>query len=283
MSGSSHGSKSWSPNRLRGQQKSRFAAVARDVFANDRATRPGSAVDVAHSEILRRYFEGSFSSSNLSLGGSIGPGHCGKIDGYQMNARIGVAAAAVLLFSASVAVAGPRDDALNAVAKCALLKDDHARLACYDTAASRIKDALAAPPEPQAAATEEQQKSWFGLSNLFGGGGRPPQTSAQQFGNEALPPPPPPAPVPGQPAPPPPPTVIDSITAGVTDYAFNPVGRFTVFLDNGQIWNQVPGDSNVARFKKSGPNSVTISRGLFGSYNLRVSGYPAIFKVTRLK
>jgi hypothetical protein len=245
MSGSSHGSKSWSPNRLRGQQKSRFAAVARDVFANDRATRPGSAVDVAHSEILRRYFEGSFSSSNLSLGGSIGPGHCGKIDGYQMNARIGVAAAAVLLFSASVAVAGPRDDALNAVAKCALLKDDHARLACYDTAASRIKDALAAPPEPQAAATEEQQKSWFGLSNLFGGGGRPPQTSAH--------------------------------------YAFNPVGRFTVFLDNGQIWNQVPGDSNVARFKKSGPNSVTISRGLFGSYNLRVSGYPAIFKVTRLK
>jgi hypothetical protein len=77
--------------------------------------------------------------------------------------------------------------------------------------------------------------------------------------------------------------VIDSISAGVSDYALNPFGRFVVFLDNGQIWQQAQGDTSVAHFKKSGPNSVTISRGILGSYNLQVNGNAAVFKVTRLK
>jgi hypothetical protein len=202
-----------------------------------------------------------------------------------MNPRTGAAAAAILVMclSATAALAGPRDDALEAVARCAAQTDDHARLACYDAAAARVKDALAAPPAPQVAETPEEQKSWFGLPDVFGGSGKPPQTTPEQFGNEGLPPPPPPPPVPGEPAPPPPPQPIDSITAGVSDYAFNPFGKFTVFLDNGQIWQQIQGDTDKARFKKSGPNTVTISRGLLGSYNLQVNDFEAIFKVRRLK
>lgn len=208
-----------------------------------------------------------------------------------MNARI--CAGIAIAFSIALTTAGradPRDDALDALAKCAAVSEDHARLACYDAAAPKLKSALAAPTPPPAAPTTEQQKSWFGLSGIFGGGenGRPPQTTPKEFGNESLPPPPPPPPpppVPGQPAPPPPPQVIDSITAGVTDYGFSVSGRLIVFLDNGQIWRQIEGDTDSAlhTFRKNGANTVTISRGLLGGYDLRVNDHARMFKVRRVK
>jgi hypothetical protein len=200
-----------------------------------------------------------------------------------MNLRFCAAAAALCLGITVAASAGPREDALQAVAKCAGLADDHARLACYDAAAPKVKDALSAPSEPQVAQTPKEQESWFGLPNIFGGNGRPPQTTPQQFGNESLPKPPPPPPKPGEPPPPPPPPEIDSISAAVSDYAFHLDGRFTVFLDNGQIWQQLPGDTDKARFKKNGPNKVVISRGFLGSYNLVLNDEGSGFKVKRIK
>jgi len=50
------------------------------------------------------------------------------------------------LFS-TVALAGPRDDVLEAMGKCAALTDDKARLNCYDAVAPHLRDALNAPPE----------------------------------------------------------------------------------------------------------------------------------------
>jgi hypothetical protein len=203
-----------------------------------------------------------------------------------MNLRFCAVVTALCLGISVPASAGPRDDALEAVAKCAGLPDDHARLACYDAAAPKVKDALSAPAEPQVVQTPKEQESWFGLPSIFGGNGRPPQTTPQQFGNESVPkppPPPPPPPKPGQPTPPPPPQEIDSISAGVADYAFHLDGRFTVFLDNGQIWQQLKGDTDKARFKKNRPNKVVISRGLFGSYNLVLNDEGSGFKVKRIK
>jgi hypothetical protein len=182
------------------------------------------------------------------------------------------------LLATAPAQADPRDDALNAVAKCASLADAQARLACYDAAAPKVKDALSAPSPP---AQAQQGESWFGLPTIFGGNGRSPQTTPEQFGNESLPPPPPPPPKPGE-APPPQPVIIDSISAGVSDFAFHLDGRFTVFLDNGQIWQQIPGDTDRAKFKK-GPNTVVISRGLMGSYELVLNGLGAALKVKRIK
>ena len=181
------------------------------------------------------------------------------------------------------ALAGPRDDALDAVAKCANLADDHARLACYDAAAPKVKDALSAPSTPQVAQTPKEQESWFGLPNIFGGNGKPPQTTPEQFGNESVPTPPPPPPKPGEPPAPPAPPIIDSIAAVVTDFAYHLDGRFTIFLDNGQIWQQQQGDTDKARFKKHGPNKVVISRGLLGSYNLVINDEGNVFRVKRVK
>jgi hypothetical protein len=189
-------------------------------------------------------------------------------------------AIALVIMQAVPAFAAPQDDALAAIAKCAGIAEDHARLACYDAAAPQVKAAMEAPPPPQAAAAPqpapENSESWFGLPDIFNGG-RPAQTTPQQFGNDQLPPPPP---APGQPAPPP---VLDSITAGLTDFATDSEGHFIVFLDNGQIWRQVESDLDPPHFSKTRKIQVTIERGALGSYELSVDDLDRTYKVKRVR
>jgi|SRR5437762_9095715 len=188
---------------------------------------------------------------------------------------------ALVLGVMSPAIAGPRDDVLEAMGKCVALANDKARLACYDAIAPRLRNALATPPAALGRnPTAEEQKSWFGfdVSSLFGGGSMEP-TKPEEFGKErtveaqqareqaqAT----------GQ--------VVESITANVTEVAFTPFGQFIVFLDNGQVWRQLQGDSDRARFK-SNPrdNQVTISKGFIGSYNLSINDSDKLYKVTRVK
>ena len=73
------------------------------------------------------------------------------------------------------------------------------------------------------------------------------------------------------------------IAAKVTDYAYNPVGRIVIFLENGQVWQQLEGDTDRVHFKKGEVNTVVISRGMLGSYNLRVNDTGLAIKVRRLK
>lgn len=201
------------------------------------------------------------------------------------------AGAAIVLASAVPALAdGPAaapqgPDVLHALAQCATIAELPARLACYDGLAPRVKAALAAPPAPAALAarhppTKEEQTSWFGfnMDNLFGGGGAPAQTTPKEFGQENT------AAVKdarqarqesGE--------EIDSITAKVTDYALSPFGKFVVFLDNGQVWKQIPGDADRAMFSHHGGNTVRISRGFLGSYNMTINDSSRVYKVTRVK
>jgi hypothetical protein len=194
---------------------------------------------------------------------------------------IAVTTAGFLTIVAAQALAGPRDDVLEAMGKCSALTDDKARLSCYDAVAPRLRDALNRPPEALAhAPTEEEQKSWFGfdIGNWFNGNPPPAaQTTPGQFGAENLPPKQAPAGngAPELPAP------IESITATVTDYSFNPFGKFIVFLDNGQVWKEI--DTGLAHFTKGGTNTVKIERGMLGSYNLYVNDSNKLFKVTRVK
>jgi hypothetical protein len=187
--------------------------------------------------------------------------------------------ALVVAFSAAVvgpqALADSREDVLEAMGRCAAVADDRARLACYDAAAPRLKSALATPPatldrEP----TREEQQSWFGfnIGDLFGGGSSQP-TTPEQFGKERTP----------QAQATREREEIEGITAGVTEVAYNPFGQFVVFLDNGQIWKQLQGDADRARFPTSKDTKVTISRGALGSYNLTINGSSKLYKVTRIK
>lgn len=190
-----------------------------------------------------------------------------------MNLRKSAAALVFFISAPLIAHADPRDDMLHALDDCAATTDEHTRVACYDKIAPQLKAALGAPHKPTAA----EQKSWFGfdIDNIFGSAPAQ-QTTPQQFGSESLPAPPPP---PGE-APPPGP--IDSITANVANFAMDPFGKFVIFLEDGQVWQQLQGDSEHAMFHKSG-DTVTISRGLMGSYNLQINDSNKVFKVKRIK
>ncbi len=194
---------------------------------------------------------------------------------------IAVTTACLLAIFTTAALAGPRDDVLEAMGKCAAMTDDKARLGCYDAVAPRLRDALNVPPATLAhPPTKEEQQSWFGfnLGSLFGESTSPSaQTTPGKFGADQMVAPAPAAQEPGAPAAP---EEIDSITAAVTEYSLTPFGKFIVFLDNGQIWREI--DADHAHFSKDG-NSVTIERGVLSSYNLRINDGNHVYKVTRVK
>lgn len=201
-----------------------------------------------------------------------------------MNLRI-LAVTSAGLFAvalAPAAVAGPRDDVLEALGKCAKITDNSERLTCYDGLAPRLRDALNTPPDRiTRPPTKEEEESWFGfnLDNFFGSAPSN-QTTPQSFGSDKLAQ----AAPAGAAAAPQEPNAIDSISAGVTDYSFTPYKKFIVFLDNGQVWRQVEGDTSQARFQRQATdNKVTIERGAFGSYDMHINDGNQDYKVTRVK
>lgn len=209
--------------------------------------------------------------------------------------RISFVALVALALSPIAAHAGPRDDLVAGMAKCAGVADNAARLSCYDALNPALKAAQAepaaaavsAPPvqsamapaaAPVAGAPPPDKSAWYDPFHVFGTSPRQ-QVRPEQFGAEDLAPPPPP---PGQPAPAEP-QALDSITATVAEYTFSPFGKFLVILDNGQIWQQLQNDTGLAHFSKGHKNTVTIDRGVMGSYNLLINDSSATFKVKRLK
>jgi hypothetical protein len=197
-----------------------------------------------------------------------------------------IAATAFFALLPFAAQADPRQDLVDGMAKCATVNDGVARLACYDALTPQVKAAQSETPvvatAPPAAGPPPvaDNRPWYDPGRIFGVSPRE-QTTPQQFGGENLAPPPP---APGQVAAAEPPPALDSITAAVADYSFNPYDKFLVVLDNGQIWQQLESDSGIkAPFHKGEKNTVTISRGFIGSYNLVVNDDSIAYKVRRLK
>lgn len=185
-----------------------------------------------------------------------------------------IACIAAIIAVPVAAFAGPQEDLIEGMAKCAVIGENSARLACYDALAPQLKAARTAPPG--------ESRPWYDPGRIFGTSPSA-QTTPEQFGAENLAPPAPPPPRPGEPVPPTPPQPLDSIAAKVTDYAYNPLGRVVIFLENGQVWQQLEGDTDRVHFKKGEVNTVVISRGMLGSYNLRVNDTGLAIKVRRLK
>lgn len=157
---------------------------------------------------------------------------------------------------------------------CVSITGDAARLSCYDKAMGRTPAPakVVTPAKPVAKpAAEPAAKATDATPTLPAS-----QTTTAQFGSEQL----------AEPegahhkkkA-------LDKITGVIASHTMTPFGKFTITLTNGQVWKQYQGDSSgrPVMFPHHKDLHVTITRGLFGSYNLTIEGSDLIYKVKRIK
>jgi hypothetical protein len=143
-----------------------------------------------------------------------------------------------------LASASARADDINAqLAHCLTLNGAVERLSCYDRVA---QGAMRAPQISQ-----------------------PAPAPAREFGQELL------RKTPAE--------QDERVAAEVTAFQSDARGRFTVTLNNGQVWQQMAGDSGIAHYNPKSSRLVSISRGSLGSYDLRFSDRNITFKVKRLR
>ena len=181
------------------------------------------------------------------------------------------AALAVVLLP-SLARAGTRDDVLQGVARCANISDDRTWLECFYGAAQPMRSRLGLPPAPESQTRLSQTAAPSPRSGggFFGLLGQDRPVPPAQFGVKT--------PVPEG--------AVDHIAARITAFRFDPFGRFTATLSNGQVWRQLEGDTAKAHWAKppeSFAYNAVISIGAFSSYNLKVAGLPGVYKVQRLQ
>lgn len=183
--------------------------------------------------------------------------------------KYGLVALAAATLALSPAHAAEQSLASDVLA-CAAQPDEKAQLGCYNAIAARLKaaQATAAQTPKTEGGTWYNPSSWFGSTQPppARAAGRPP---AAQFGSETLP---------ENPTTEPP--RLDEITVKVASASYNYFRRFTVTLDNGQVWRQLESDTSVARFGDEGGESVTIKRGWMG-FVLSLNG--KWYQVKRIK
>lgn len=204
------------------------------------------------------------------------------------------------------ALARPRDDAMSGAYRCAAIPDSRMWLACYYGAAQPVRAALGLPPAPASqidlashppqgnapaqddtvrdeamtvaagCTSHHNDRDWLQcyydaaepIRAQLSLGATPVRPAPTDFGFR--------------------PKIVeresDEVAAPVRQYSFDMRGWFTVTLDNGQVWRQVPGDTLLAKWKKpAGIYFATITRGFFGSYNLQLRGLSGIYKVERVR
>jgi hypothetical protein len=151
-----------------------------------------------------------------------------------------------------------RDQVLSGAFRCSAAGGDRQWLDCYYSAAQPMRATLGLSPAPQAGALPAQTA--VATASAV-------QATGPSFGFTA----------------PPRFSDVKNVQSRMAEYKFDAHGTFTVTLANGQVWQQVAGDTTVAHWKKP-PESyaVKISQGFLGSYNFQVKNEPGLYKVLRL-
>jgi hypothetical protein len=154
-----------------------------------------------------------------------------------------------------------RDAVMAGAFGCNSYADDRQWLDCYYAAAQPVRTGLGLSPAPQvrmavAAPALPPAQPVAG----------PPRMVAQDFGLRA----------------PATDKRVDRVVSRMASYSFDRYGIFTATLANGQVWQQLSGDTNYARWNKPAETYVVnISHGLLGSYKFQVKDSPGMYKVRR--
>ena len=221
--------------------------------------------------------------------------------------RIWLLAAAALLLTICPVSARTRDDAVAGMFRCAAIGDTRAWLDCYYGAAQPVRAALgmipASPTQvrlaqspPASAPTGDlnpryqttanalqckdvaDERQWLNCYYAAAAPvraqlGLPPAPQGRSGTgrlNEAKPPTRAPAKA----------ALPAAGWVQMSSYEFNHYGIFTIVLANGQHWQQLSGDTNLAHWKKPAANyQVRITHGALGSLNLKIKGEAANYKV----
>lgn len=150
-----------------------------------------------------------------------------------------------------------RDQVMAAAGRCAGVAEERPWLDCYYYAANPVRGLLGLPlmggnPPPPIAVSAPAPASGIGKSNpgWFGRILNMPDIK---------------------------------VTSRMDSYSFHHDQRFTVTLANGQVWEQMDGDTQMAHWNKD-PRlyMVVITGGAFGSYNLNVRNQAGLYKVRRV-
>ncbi len=141
---------------------------------------------------------------------------------------------------------------------CASQADDKARLACYDSAAAKLKTEVAEAKEKE----KERGKTLFGLPIPFTG-----SQTEEDFGKP--------------PSEPPEMKEVTEISAKVSGWTKDPLGRAVLILDNGQVWKVM--EYKPVMISTAGSTTVRIERRAMGGYYMSVNGADSNLTVTRLK
>jgi len=240
---------------------------------------------------------------------------CGRTKSRQSKYKFGYAVLAAglsLCAGTTPGIARPQDDVLSSAFKCAAIAELRTWLDCYYGAAQPQRAALGMapvsaaqaqlvasppagnPPAQDMALRDEVLRSALDCNrtaagrawlDCFYGAAEPARARlglATRTPPKAIASAAPPAS--GFGLAPKPVKTPDSVSARMAAYEFDRYHRFTVTLDNGEVWQQIAGDDDIADWNKPASTyRVEISRGMFGSYNFRVAKSAGLFKVRRIR
>ena len=173
---------------------------------------------------------------------------------------------ASLLFVLAAATPAMAQDALSSqLTACVQITGVLQRLACYD----RVAHSLGPVPVPRSAPVQRAAPPPVAYAPPIAAA--PPVAAPPiGLGSERLPRTASAAPRRAQ-----------ELTAAITGISFDARGRFTITLDNGQVWRQLEGDTAMLQGARN--STARISRGALGSYDLNVVGRNATYRVSRLQ
>lgn len=174
------------------------------------------------------------------------------------------------IFSAAPALAGPREDSLAGISRCAALPDDRTFLDCVYGAMQPMRAELGLPP-----ALAAQQRLVPPVDPSLSRNVQPPRGQVAAA-------PVPPAPTKDNGG------LFASMFSGsglhMMSYTFDKRGLFTVTLSDGSVWRQDANDTDFAHFAGKASNYlVTLHASDFGKARMDVRGEDGPYLVERIR